>query len=343
MKVSPTKSRSVIFWILATTLCIPYAGIQALAQYTQTNLVTNTLDPNLVNAWGLAYGGSSPFWVSDERTGKSTVYDANGSIVPLVVAIPGATTGVKGTPTGIVANATSGFVISQNGTSGPAAFIFDTLDGTISGWNSLVNAGNAVIAINNHASANYTGLAIATTSTGNTFLYAANSAKNRIEVYNSSFKLVKTFTDSTLTGFSVYGVQTIKSRLYVTFNGAAGTGAVDVFSLSGTLLQKLTSNGSPGPLNGPWGVALAPSTFGALSGALLVGNVNNGRINAFNPVTGAFRGTVKDKTGKIISNPGLWALQFGGGGGSSSNGNTNQLFLTAGGGGYSTGLFAVIQ
>jgi len=343
MKVSSTRSRRITFWILATILCIPYAGVNALAQYTQTNLVTNTLDPKLVNAWGLAYGVSSPFWVGDERTGKSTVYDASGSIVPLVVSIPAATTGAKGTPTGVVANATSGFVISQNGTSGPAAFIFDTLDGTISGWNSSVNAGNAVIVINNHATANYTGLAIATTSTGSTFLYAANSAQNRIEVYNSSFKLVKTFTDASLTGFTVYGVQTIKNKLYVTFNGAPGTGAVDVFSFSGTLLQKLTSNGSSGPLNGPWGVALAPSTFGVLSGALLVGNVSNGRINAFNPVTGAFRGPLKDTTGKIISNPGLWALEFGGGGGSSSNGNTNQLFLTAGGGAYATGVFAVIQ
>jgi uncharacterized protein (TIGR03118 family) len=336
-----TTPRRPAFWMLLTILSISTAGSNALAQFTQTNLVTNVQDPNLVNAWGLAYGAGSPFWVSDEGTGKSTVYDASGTIVSLVVTIPAATSGPKGTPTGIVANPTSGFVIAQSGTSGAAAFIFDTMDGTISGWNPSVNAGSAVIAVNNHATANYTGLAIATLA-GKSFLYAANNAKNQIEVYNSSFKLVKTFTDASLTGFSVYGVQAIKNNLYVTFSGTAG-GAVDVFSLSGTLVKTVTSNGSGGPLNAPWGVALAPSDFGVFSGALLVGNVGNGHINAFNLSTGKFKGAVKDTTGAVIVNPGLWALQFGGGGGSSSNGNTNQLFLTAGGGGYSTGVFAVIQ
>jgi len=342
MKASPVKAKCIVLWILAITFFIPNASISALAQYSQTNLVTNTADSSLVNAWGLAYGSTSPFWIADERTGKSTVYDADGTIVSLTVTIPGATTTAKGTPTGIVANPTGGFLITQNGVSGAAEFIFDTIDGTISGWNSSVNAGSAVIVINNHATANYTGLAIATTSAGKTFLYAANSAKNQIEVYDSTFKLVKTFTDPSLTGFSVYGVQTIKTKLFVTFKGAAG-GAVDVFSFSGALLQKLTSNGSTGPLNMPWGLALAPSTFKALSGSLLVGNVGDGKINAFNPTTGVFKGAVKDTTGKVIANRGLWALEFGGGGGSSSNGTTNQLFITAGGGAYATGLFAVIQ
>jgi hypothetical protein len=230
-----TTPRRPAFWMLLTILSISTAGSNALAQFTQTNLVTNVQDPNLVNAWGLAYGAGSPFWVSDEGTGKSTVYDASGTIVSLVVTIPAATSGPKGTPTGIVANPTSGFVIAQSGTSGAAAFIFDTMDGTISGWNPSVNAGSAVIAVNNHATANYTGLAIATLA-GKSFLYAANNAKNQIEVYNSSFKLVKTFADASLTGFSVYGVQAIKNNLYVTFSGTAG-GAVDVFSLSGTLVK----------------------------------------------------------------------------------------------------------
>lgn len=336
------RSTSVALWILATILCIVAASTGVFAQYTQTNLVTSTQDPNLINAWGLAYSSSGPFWVADEGSGKSTVYDANGTIVSLVVTIPPGTNRPKGTPTGIVANGTTGFVISQNGTSAPAAFIFDTLDGTISGWNPSVNAGSAVIVINNNATATYTGLAIATTAGGKTFLYAANSLKNQIEVYDSTFKLVKTFTDSSLTGLSVYGAQVIKGKLFVTFSGTTG-GAVDVFSLSGTLLQKLTSNGTTGPLKTPWGLALAPSNFGVLSNTLLVGNVGNGRINAFSPSTGKLVGTVKDKTGKVIVNGGLWALQFGGGGGGSSNGNTNQLFITAGGGGYATGVLAVIQ
>src|SRR5271170_1771673 len=133
-----TTPRRPAFWMLLTILSISTAGSNALAQFTQTNLVTNVQDPNLVNAWGLAYGAGSPFWVSDEGTGKSTVYDASGTIVSLVVTIPAA----------------------QSGPSGAAAFIFDTMDGTISGWNPSVNAGSAVIAVNNHATANYTGLAI---------------------------------------------------------------------------------------------------------------------------------------------------------------------------------------
>jgi len=330
----------VLCSILFTTLTLFLVVVTCQAQYTQTNLVTTTQDPNLKNAWGLAYAPTSPFWVSDENSGKSTVYDADGTIGSLVVSVPAGTSG-RGSPTGIVANSTSGFVVTQNGVSGPAAFIFATFDGTISGWNSSVNATNAVIAVNNSGTANYTGLAIATTTTGTTLLYAANSAKNQIEVYNDKFKLVKTFGDTSLTGLTVYGVQVIKGVLFVTFNGTGG--AVDIFNLTGKLVKKLTSNGVGGPLNSPWGLALAPKNFGVMSGALLVGNVNDGKINAFNLSTGALKGPLMDTNGKVIANPGLWGLQFGGGTGSTGNGNTNQLFLTAGTGGYATGLFAVIQ
>jgi len=315
------------------------SGSPALAQYTQTTLDTTTQDTHLVNAWGLAYLGTGPFWVSDAGTGFSTVYDANGTIVPLVVTVPPAGTRGKGSPAGLVANSTTGFVITQNAVSGPASFIFDTLDGTISGWNATVNATSAVVVVNNHATANYQGLTIATVG-GKTFLYAANVATNKIEQYNSSFKLVRSFGDSSLTGLKVYGVQAIKGKIYVTFKGASGA-AVDVFSPAGKLLTKLISNGSSGPLVSPWGVALAPSTFGTLSNALLVGNVDQGIINAFNATTGAFIGTLNDTNGLAITNPGLWGMVFGGG--STSNGNTNQLFISAGTSNYKTGLFAVIN
>lgn len=324
--------------LLLAAAFVSVAGSHAFAQFTQTNLVTTTQDPNLANAWGIAYTGTNPFWVSDEATGFSTVYDASGTIVPLVVTIPPAATG-KGSPTGIVANTTTGFVIKQNGKSGAAAFIFDTLDGTISGWNGSVNATSAVIAVNNTKTANYQGLTIATAGTA-TFIYAANSAKNQIEQYNSSFHLVRTFTDSALTGLRVYGVQAIKGKIYVTFRGSSGA-AVDVFTTAGKLLKTLTKNGSSGPLKAPWAVALAPSNFDTLSNDLLVGDVDTGEIYAFNPTTGAFIGTLNDKNNVVIKNPGLWGLVFGGG--NSTNGNTNQLFLTAGTGGYATGLFAVIN
>ncbi len=311
-------------------------GDHALAQYTLTSLVTTTQDPHLKNGWGLAYLPGGPFWVSDEVTGLSTVYGASGTIIPLVVTVPSGTTGV-GTPTGIAANSTTGFVVTQNGVSGPAAFIFDTLDGTISGWNSSVNASTAVLAVNNSGKANYTGLAIATVG-AQTVLYAANQAKNQIEIYNSSFKLVKTFTDAKLTGLTVYGVSVIKGVVVVTFSGAT-TGAVDVFTPAGVLVKTLIPPTSV--LQGPWGLALAPSNFDTLSGTLLVGNVNDGKINGFNPSTGKLVGTVKDKSNNVISIPGLWALEFGGG--SANNGNTDQLFFAAGTAGYSTGEFGVIN
>ncbi len=307
----------------------------ALAQYTLTSLVTTTKDPNLKNGWGLAYLPSGPYWVSDEGTGLSTVYQANGTIVSLVVTVPPASTG-QGSPTGIVANTTTGFVVTQNGKSGPAAFIFDTLDGTISGWNSSVNPNTAVIAVNN-STANYTGLAIGTSGT-QTVLYAANSAQNRIEVYNSNFKLTKTFTDTKLTGLTVYGVAFIKGFVVVTFSGST-TGAVDVFSPSGTLLKTLVPPTSV--LKGPWGLALAPKNFDTLSNTLLVGNVDDGTIHGFSTSTGKLVGEVKDKNGNVISIPGLWGLEFGGG--SPNNGNTNQLFFAAGTSGYSTGEFGVIN
>jgi uncharacterized protein (TIGR03118 family) len=143
----------------------------AQAQFTLTSLITTTKDSHLKNAWGMAYLPGGPFWISDQDTGVSTIYDANGTIVSLVVTVPPATTGT-GTPTGIVGNSTSGFVVTQNGKSGAAAFIFDTLDGTISGWNSSVDANSAVIAVDNHATANYTGLAIGKSGT-QPFLFAA--------------------------------------------------------------------------------------------------------------------------------------------------------------------------
>jgi uncharacterized protein (TIGR03118 family) len=325
--------------LLLTAAFVLSAGSVALGQYTLTSLVTTSGDPNLVNAWGMAYATGGPFWVSDNGTGKSTVYDATGSIVPLVVTVPAAS-GAKGSPTGLVANSTSGFVITQNGVSGPSSFIFSTGDGTISGWNSTVDASSAVIAVNNHPTANYTGLTIATVA-GKTFLYAANQSTNKIEIYDSNFHLMKTFGDSTLTGLKVYGVQAIKGKIYVTFKGSSG-GAVDVFSTSGTLIKLLTKNGASGPVLAPWGVALAPSNFGTFSGDLLVGNVNNGKINAINPTTGKVLGQLKDTAGKVITIPGLWALLFGGGS-TATNGNTNQLFFAAGTNNYGTGEFGVIN
>jgi uncharacterized protein (TIGR03118 family) len=332
----------------------------AAAQYQLISLVANEkdlghgippapkLDPHLANAWGLTYTGASPFWVADELTGFSTLYTADGTIQSLVVTVPTAPGDPlpPGSPTGIVANPTvDGFIISVGNNSQPARFIFATLDGTISGWNPQLDATNAIIAVDNSSRpAAYTGLAIASSNESGTFLYAANAATNRIEVYDTFFNLLQTLSDPNVPPpFGVYGVSVLQGQVYVTYStvfpGKPGDGIVDVFDESGnpTTLIGLQPNG---PLNLPWGMAIAPADFGQFSNALLVGNVQDGRINAFDPTTGAFLGALSDTNGKPIEIPGLWALKFGGG--FPNNGNTNELFLTAGPDTYTGGLFGKI-
>jgi uncharacterized protein (TIGR03118 family) len=248
-----------------------------------------------------------------------------------------------GTPgcavTGQVANSTSDFVITQGGKSAAALFIFDTFEpGTISGWNPNVNAGSAVVAFTATDGAWYTGLATGVNNKAN-FLFAADKIGNKIDIIDGTFKKVGSFTDSKLTGLVVYGIRNINGKLYVTFaDSAFSKGAVDVFTTSGKLIRTFTKNAH---LKAPWGVALAPNNFGPVSGALLVGNVGDGRINAFNATTGAFITQLKNPSNKVISISGLWALAFGKGGG--MNGKSNQLFFTAGPNFYANGLFGVIN
>jgi uncharacterized protein (TIGR03118 family) len=246
-------------------------------------------------------------------------------------------------PTGIVTNSTAGFVVSEGANSGPALFLFDTEDGTISGWNPSVDLTHAIIAVDNSASgALYTGLAIAKNSSG-TFLYAADAVNNKVDMYDSSFHLVKSFSDpATPAGLSVYGIQKINGQLYVTLATPVPLqgGAIDVFNTSGKLIRRLTTNGPGGPLEGAWGTALAPGDFGPLSNALLVGNVDDGHINAFDPKTGNFLGAMTRPNGKKVMIGGLWGLQFGAG--NPANGDRNQLFFTAGPSAYQRGLFGMI-
>jgi len=319
----------------------------AAAQYQLSNLVENlpnkapNTDPNLVNAWGLTRSGTGPFWVSDNGTGLSTLYDGLGNIQSLVVTIP-AVAGNTGSPSGIVFNGGNDFVVKQNGLSGNALFIFATLDGTISGWSPSVALNSAVIAADNSKEgAVYTGLAISSGKNGN-FLYAADTVNNRVDVYDGSFRLIKTLTDPTIPeGFSAYGIQDINSQVYVTFasTGNAPGGFIDIFSEQGAFVKRFAQGGT---LNQPWGMALAPANFGPFSTALLVGdNIPDGTINAFNAKTGKFLGQLKDSSGKVIHIDQLWGLEFGGG--SSSNGAVNQLFFTAGPSNYANGAFGTIQ
>jgi len=319
-----------------------------LAQYKRTDLVSDATDSDLVNAWGLTRSGGSPFWVSDEGTGKSTLYNGAGQKLGLVVAIPPAPNGVaQGTPTGTVFNITIGnpmpsFSVSKvtasGTTSGTAVFLFDTLDGTISGWAPGVDFTHALIAVDRSKDgAVYTGLAITSDASGD-FLYAADNGPNsRIDVFDKNFKLVNSFTDPAIKGgFAPYGIQNIRGHLWVTFGGnKSAAGFVDEFDTSGNVLMRIT-----GPLHSPWGLSMAPADFGPFSNTLLVANnVPDGRINAFDPASGAFLGTLRDSNGQAIVINQLWAIQFGNGG---NGGKPNQLFFTAGPNNYANGLFGMI-
>jgi len=340
------RSMKLLFVVVPVVLLYPAA---ATAQhYTQTNLVTDATDPNLVNGWGLTRSSGSPFWVSDNVTGKSTLYNGAGQrfpvASPLVVTIPPAPGSTAiGTPTGVVfnittANPTPSFSVSNDVQSGIAVFIFATLDGTISGWSPGVDGTHALIAADHSSSgAVYTGLAITSDPSGD-FLYATDNGPNsRVDVFDKNFNLVKSFTDPEIHGgFAPYGIQNIGGNLWVTFGGnKSAAGFVDEFDTAGNVLLRIT-----GPLHSPWGLAMAPADFGPFSNTLLVANnVPDGRINAFDPASGAFLGTLRDASGQAIVINQLWALQFGNGG---NGGKPNQLFFTAGPNNYAKGLFGMI-
>jgi len=331
-----------LFVIVNAAILIALTSATAAAQYRVTNLVSNQAglakhqDASLVNAWGIAFAPTGPFWISDEGTGLSTVYNGTGVKQSLVVTVPGASGQLIGSPTGIVFNSTSDFVVTQNSLSGAAVFLFDTLDGTISGWSPTVNANTAVVAATKPG-ALYTGLAIGQNN-GDNFLYAADNANNRVDVYDKTFTLVNSFTDPALpAGSNPYNVQNIGGDLYVTFTNSSGGGVVDVFDTQGRFKKTFATGGT---LKEPWGLAKSPSNFGKASNAILVGNLADGRINAYSSGNGKFIGQLRDTSGKIISIDGLWGLAFGGG--NPNNGKANQLFFTAGPNNYANGLFGVI-
>jgi uncharacterized protein (TIGR03118 family) len=336
--------RPKIAFTFCLGLAITFISTAALAQYQLTNLVSNQvgsakhIDPLQVNGWGLVYGPGGPFWVSDQGSGWSTLYDGKGNKKSLVVSIPSATGAGPGQPTGVVFNGSQDFQVQ----GWPAIFIFATLDGTISGWAPQSNPNAAITAVNNSAvGSNFTALAVTNRPSGN-LLYATDLANNVVDVYDGSFNLVNSFTDSTLPpGYAPFGIQDINGLVYVAFAlvSEAPGGYIDIFNEDGTFVRQLASGA---PLNQPWGFAVAPKNFGKLSNTLLVSNnTNNGTINAFNLVSGDFVGTVKDTNGKNIVINQLWGIEFGGG--TANNGRTNQLFFTAGPANNLAGTFGVIS
>lgn len=309
-------------------------------------------DPNLVNAWGIAVNPTGAFWVSSEGADRSTLYtgDVGGSPLvkaPLEVSIPGG-----GEPTGQVFNKTSSFVVSSGGASGPAAFIFASESGAVTGWNPNVPAASSTTAqlgFQATDDAIYTGIALDNNGSGD-FLYLADFHNAEIDVLNSSFQpttLAGSFTDPNLpAGYAPFNVAAIGGKLYVAYAqqdaaaedevAGAGLGFVDVFDLNGNFQQRLVSQGH---LNAPWAIVQAPAGFGDFSGDLLVGNFGDGRINAYDATTGVFQGTLSQSPGHPIEIDGLWGLAFGNG---VAAGDTTTLYYAAGPDDETHGLFGKI-
>src|SRR5438034_10805436 len=276
----------------APSLTSPSLSLRAgpLSFYEQHNLVSDgavpadLVDAALVNAWGLVASATSPWWVADNGTGLSTLYNGNtGAKLGLTVSVAGA-------PTGIVFNGGSGFVVTSGAASGPARFIFATEQGTVLGWNPTVAATQAVVAVDNSAGgAVYKGLAIASTVAGDR-LYAAHSHAGTVDVFDAGFHPVSAgFSDAALPpGYAPFGIRNLGGAIYVTYAlqdadrrddvAGVGHGFVNAFDTDGHLLRRVASRGR---LNSPWGLALAPADFGQFGGNLLVGNFGDGHINAF--------------------------------------------------------------
>ena len=294
-------------------------------------------DPNLKNAWGIAFNPKGFVWVADNGTSVATLYDGNGVPQSLIVSIPNGTSG-PANPTGIVFNGTTDFTVSQGGKSGVGAFIFSGEGGTITAWAPAVAPTNAIVMFDDGSGgAVYKGLALASNGTAN-FLYATDFHNNKIDVFDKNFAKVAMpgkFQDATLpAGFAPFGIQAIGPKLFVTYakqDAAAhdnvdgsGLGFVDVFDTAGNLLQHFAS---AGPLNAPWGVAQAPGNFGRFSGDILIGNFGDGTINAFDPASGQSLGAINLPNGTAFVQPGLWGIAFGNG---LDNQPTNTLFFAAG-------------
>lgn len=346
---------SVLVGSLAAAFALGPGAIAHASGFQVANLVSDGsvpaawTDPNLSNPWGISYSPTGPFWLADNNSGLSTLYNSSGTPLPLVVTIPGF--GGPGTPTGTVFNPTGGFQVTSAGKTAAAPFLFDTEDGTIDGWAPSVSPTTAVTVVNNNdggAGAVYKGLAIGNIGSS-TYIYASNFRAGDIEMYNSSFGLVDTFTDPTVAaGYAPFNVQELDGDLYVTFAlqdaqkhddvAGAGHGYVDVFSLNGTLLRRLVSAG--GPVDSPWGLDIAPSSFGAYAGDLLVGNFGDGTISIFNPLTGTYLGKLLGANGTPIVEGDLWGLINGNGG---SGGSPNDVYFTAGIANEADGLFGSIS
>lgn len=336
----------------ATFFALLMPTISSAQKYHRTDLTTDSssvsnapnVDGQLLNAWGMSRGSGGPWWISDNGSGLTTVYDGAGAPFvppgapsPLVVKIATPDGTGTATPTGTVFNSTSAFQVG----GGKAIFLFVTEDGTISGWNPAADFANTIIIKNNSGKAVYKGCAITTANIGPRF-YATNFQSGKVETYNANFVRVEPNNEDAFRipdipkNYAPFNIQNVGGNLVVTFarrapgsldeDHGAGVGYAGVFSPTGKFLISLQH----GPwFNAPWGIALAPGDFGKFTHRLLIGNFGDGTINAFNLVTGKHEGTMlDDTTGMTLSIPGLWGLSFGGD--STNDGMATSLYFTAG-------------
>jgi uncharacterized protein (TIGR03118 family) len=318
------------------------------SRFVQTNLVSNVpgwapiVDASLVNAWGMSFGPATPLWVSDNGSDSATLYRGGTTgvpfaKVPLTVAIPDLA------PTGQVFAGGSGFMVG----GAPAFFIFASEHGSIDAWQAGLSPNTMAVSVATVPGAIFKGLAIST-GTGGSWLYAANFAADRIDVFDTSYMLQNwagAFMDKHIpTGYAPFNIQNLGGMLYVTYAkrgptgddvAGRGHGYVDVYSTTGQLLKRLVSRGR---LDSPWGLQIAPAGFGSFGGDLLVGNFGDGRINAYNLKNGAPEGTLRSPDGKALTIDGLWGLQFGNG----VAADPMALLFTAGPNGEADGLLGTL-
>lgn len=347
---------AVIFGATCAVLMASSSALAANQSVAQVNLVTDdaaflasqgftpaaTVDSSLINPWGMSFSATSPFWTSNQGAGNATLYNGLGAKQALTVTIPGSAQGPSG-PTGQVFNSTANDFVLANGAK--ATFLFANLNGNIEGWNGAAGT-TALVQVLKGPGNVYTGLTLGS-SGGQNYLYAANSSANTIDVFNGSFAqttLAGNFTDPTLPGgLAPFNVANIGGQLYVTYappgpaadEAPLGTGAVSVFNTDGTFVRRFATGGN---LLSPWGLAKAPSSFGALGDAILVGNFaeEDGFINAFRESDGAYLGMLTTGS-EAFRMPYLWSLAFRTGG---VGVDPNALYLTAGIGDEKHGLFA---
>lgn len=338
---------AVLVCTAAIAACSDTTTVAPIARFAETRLVADSaglgaaaVDTNLKNPWGIAFGPTSVLWVSDNHSGRSSLYRPDGTRIPTAVTIPSSSDTAGGAPSGVVYDATSSFVIPG---AGSALFIFAGEDGVLSAWNNTTPSARRV-ASRAASGAVYKGLALAA-SGGKNFLFATNFRHDAVDVFDSSFTYVRSFTDSTVpAGFAPFGIATIGGELYVTFakrlppdsmddQSGPGNGYVDVFHPDGTLVRRFASTGM---LDSPWAVVAAPAAAGKVGGAILIGNFGDGTINAYDVASGAFLTQLRDSSGAALAIDGLWGLAFG------PTASDTTLYFTAGPDGEAHGLLGTL-